>query len=182
MAKKKSKPAKKSAPKKSKPAKKPAAKKVVAKKSKPTKMKAVKAAKKKSSPKKKPAVKKPAPRPQRPQASVSYVRIDHATQGPDGHETPADRLSIRSDDFLWLYVEADLPGGAAPQGEYSKTAAGSTASAQPLGSPDLIFGQYRFMVIHYALSPNSTYQFRFADNLASPKQQDSWEIATVAAG
>lgn len=192
MAKKKAKAAKKSAPKKNKPAKKPAAKKAAAKKSKPAKMKPGMAAKKKSPPiknpaakkpaakkpaAKKPAAKKPAPRPQRTSAPAFYVRIDHATQGPDGHETPADRLTIRSDDFLWLYVESNLPGGAAPQGEYSKTPGGMP---QPLGSPDNINGQYRFMVIHFTLSPASTYQFRFADNLAAPAHQDQWEVVTVA--
>lgn len=181
MAKKKAKPAKKAAPKKGKAAKKPVAKKPItkkraAKKSAPVK----KVARKKSAPKKKAAPPKKAPRQQTPPVKTSPVYIDHVTQGPDGSENSADRLSIRSDKFLWVYVEADLPAGAAPQGEYSKTAGGNSASPQHLAAPEVINGQYRFMVIQYALSPDSTYLFRFADNLAMPTYQDQWEIVTVS--
>jgi len=49
-----------------------------------------------------------------------HVRIDRVTQGPDGQETPADRLSVRSDDFLWIYVESELPSDSAPAGEYAR--------------------------------------------------------------
>jgi hypothetical protein len=139
-----------------------------------------KVAKKKSAPKKKAALAKKAPRQQAPALKSSHVKIDHVTQGPDGSERSADRLSIRTDDFLWVYVEADLPNGAAPQGEYSKTAGGNSASPQHLAAPEVINGQYRFMVIHYALTSGSTYLFRFADNLAMPTYQDQWEIVTVS--
>lgn len=182
MAKKKAKPAKKAAPKKGKAAKKPVIKKGVPKKRAAKKAAPVKkVAPKKSAPKKKTAPAKQAPRQQPPPEKASHVRIDYVSQGPDGSETPADRLSIRSDKFLWVYVEADLPSGAAPQGEYSKTAGGASASPQHLAAPEVINGQYRFMVIHYALSPDSTYLFRFADNLAMPTYQDQWEIVTVPA-
>jgi hypothetical protein len=180
MAKKKAKPAKKAAPKKGKAAKKPVAKKAVTKKRAVKKSAPVKkAAKKKSAPKKKAVPPKKAPRQQPPAVRASHVKIDHVTQGPDGSERSADRLSIRTDDFLWVYLEADLPNGAAPQGEYAKTAGGSSASPQHLAAPEVINGQYRFMVIHYALSPDSTYLFRFADNLTMPTYQDQWEIVTV---
>jgi hypothetical protein len=110
-----------------------------------------------------------------------HVRIDRVTQGPDGHETPADRLRVNSEDFLWIYVEAELPSGAVPQGEYLTIIGGKPdpTTRIPLDPPTLVNGQYRFSVIHYVLSKQSRYLFRFADNLNNPKYKDQWEIDTV---
>ena len=104
-----------------------------------------------------------------------HVRIDHVTQGPDGQESRADRLSIRSDDFLWLYVESELPSAAQPKGEYQEM----NGAKMSLGAPTLVRGQYRFSVIHYVLSPQSEYVFHFADNLSAPRYDDHWTIKTV---
>lgn len=110
-----------------------------------------------------------------------HVRIDRVTQGPDGTETPADRLSVNSEDFLWIYVEADLASGSAPQGEYFKMKDGKPDSKTRvgLGSPDLVNGQYRFKVDHFVLSKQSHYWFHFADKLSAPKYEDHWEIVTL---
>src|SRR5262245_36238017 len=112
---------------------------------------------------------------------ANHVRIDRVTQGPDGHEMPADRLSINSEDFLWIYVEAELPSGAAPKGEYFKIVGDKPDPATKilLGPPTMAGGQYRFSVIHYVLSKQSKYLFHFADDLNSPNYEDKWEIVTV---
>jgi len=112
---------------------------------------------------------------------ANHVRIDRVTQGPDGAETPADRLSVNSEDFLWIYVEAVLPSRAAPQGEYFSVVGGKPdpATRQPLGPPTMAGGQYRFSVIHYTLSKKSKYSFHFADDLNAPKYEDRWEVVTV---
>ncbi len=109
-----------------------------------------------------------------------HVRIDRVTQGPDGLETPADRLSVNSEDFLWIYVEAELPSGSAPQGEYFKIVDGKPDQTTriPLDPPKLVNGQYRFSVIHYVLWEQSKYLFHFADNLSAPNYEDKWEIVT----
>ena len=108
-------------------------------------------------------------------ASMSPKAADH------GHETPADRLRIDSTDFLWIYVEAELPAQAVPKGEYCKYVGGmpDPATRTLLGPPTVAGGQYRFSVIHYTLSPQSKYLFRFADNLAAPTYEDHWDIVTV---
>ena len=112
---------------------------------------------------------------------ANHVRIDRVTQGPDGHETPADRLSVNSEDFLWIYVEAELPSGAAPKGEYFKMVGDQPDPATKvlLGAPTMAGKQYRFSVIHYVLSKKSKYLFHFADDLDSPKYEDKWEVVTV---
>jgi hypothetical protein len=112
---------------------------------------------------------------------ASHVRIDRVTQGADGHETPADRLSVNSEDFLWIYVEAELPSGAAPRGEYFKVVGGKPdpRTRVLLDPPTLVGGQYRFSVIHYVLSKQTKYSFHFADDLDAPKYEDRWEIMTV---
>jgi hypothetical protein len=114
-------------------------------------------------------------------SKANHVRIDHVTQGPDGQETPADRLQINGQDFLWIYVEAVLPSGSAPQGEYFRIVGGKPdpGTRQVLPSPGLVKGQYRFWVIHYVLSGASKYLFHFADSLSAPTYQDNWEIDTV---
>jgi hypothetical protein len=108
-----------------------------------------------------------------------YVQIDHATQSPysDGPEMPADRLSVRYDEFLWLYVNAELPTGSALHGEYYPL--GSSART-PLDPPTVSGHQYRFSLIHYILLPASHYMFHFADDLSVPKYQDQWEVVTLA--
>jgi hypothetical protein len=110
-----------------------------------------------------------------------HVRIDRVTQGPDGNETPADRLSINSEDFLWIYVEAELPLGSAPQGEYYKLSGGKPDSTTrtPLCPPKVVIGQYRFSVVHYVLSRTTQYSFHFADKLGAANYEDRWEIVTV---
>ena len=112
---------------------------------------------------------------------ANHVRIDRVTQGPDGSERPADRLSVNSEDFLWIYVEAELPSGTAPKGEYFKF-----VGAQPdpgsrvfLDPPTVVNRQYRFSLIHYVLTPQSKYSFHFADDLGKPKYEDRWEVVTV---
>ena len=112
---------------------------------------------------------------------ANHVRIDRVTQGSDGHETPADRLSVNSEDFLWIYVEAELPSGAAPKDQYSKMVDGKPdpATSIPLGAPTMAGGQYRFSVIHYVLSKQSKYLFHFADDLSRPNYQDQWEVETI---
>ncbi|MBW3599825.1 MAG: hypothetical protein KY475_21460 [Planctomycetes bacterium] len=112
---------------------------------------------------------------------ANHVRIDRVTQGPDGHETPADRLRVNSEDFLWIYVEAELPSGIAPEGEYFKMVGDKPdpATKTPLGAPTMVGGQYRFSVIHYVLSKQSKYLFHFADDLNAPNYEDQWEVVTV---
>jgi hypothetical protein len=112
---------------------------------------------------------------------ANHVRIDRVTQGPDGAETPADRLSVNSEDFLWIYVEAELPSGAAPKGEYFKVVGGmpDPSTRVLLGPPMQVGGQYRFSVIHFVLSPKSKYSFHFADDLDTPNYEDRWEVVTV---
>jgi hypothetical protein len=111
-----------------------------------------------------------------------HVRIDRVTQGPDGSETPADRLNINSEDFLWIYVEAELPSGSAPKGEYFKVVGNNPdpATVQPLGPPKLIgVDQYRFSLVHFVLSRQSKYLFHFADDLNAPNYEDRWEVVTI---
>jgi hypothetical protein len=112
---------------------------------------------------------------------ANHVRIDRVTQGPDHAETPADRLSVNSEDFLWIYVDAELPSGAAPKGTYFKVVGDKPdpATRQPLGPPKLVGKQYRFSVIHYVLSKKSKYSFHFADDLDAPSYEDRWEVVTV---
>jgi hypothetical protein len=112
---------------------------------------------------------------------ADHVRIDRVTQGPDGQEAPADRLRVNSMDFLWIYVEATLPNGAAPHGEYFLEVNGKPdpATRQPLEPVSYQGDMYRFSVIHYVLSPHTKYLFHFADNFAAPKYEDSWEIQTI---
>jgi hypothetical protein len=109
-----------------------------------------------------------------------YVQIDHATQSqfPDGPEVPADRLSIHYDEFLWLYVNAELPTGSSLNGEYYVLPGGAHI---PLDPPTVSGRVHRFSLTHYYLSPSTHYIFHFADNLASPRYEDQWEIVTVAA-
>lgn len=111
---------------------------------------------------------------------VFHVRVDRATQGPEGHETEADRLRVNSEDLLWVYVEAELPLGSV-QGEYF-----AMRGDQPipdtrvvLATPTKVNGQYRFLVVHYVLAKNSKYLFHFANSLASPMFEDSWEVQTI---
>lgn len=116
------------------------------------------------------------------EATMAYhVRIDRVTQGPDGQENPADRLSVNSEDFLWIYVEAELPARIAPHGEYFKIIGDNPdpATRTPLDPPRLVNGQYRFSVIHFVLSRVSKYSFHFADNLNTPNYEDRWEIVTI---
>jgi hypothetical protein len=110
---------------------------------------------------------------------MSYVQIDHATQSPypDGPEMPADRLSVHYDQFLWLYVNAELPVGSSLHGEYSLLAGGPRT---PLDPPTVSGHVHRFSLIHYVLSPNTHYIFHFADNLANPQYEDHWEVVTLA--
>ncbi len=112
---------------------------------------------------------------------AEHVRIDRAMQGTEGHETPADRLLIDSTDFLWLFVEAILPSGAAPHGEYFREVNGVPDKATRIALEPVSHkgDMYRFYLIHYMLSPQTRYLFQFADDLASPTYQDSWEIQTV---
>ncbi len=112
---------------------------------------------------------------------ANHVRIDRVTQGPDGAETPADRLSVNSEDFLWIYVEAELPSGGVPKGEYFKMVGDKPdlGTKVLLGAPTKAGGQYRFSVIHYTLSKHSKYSFHFADDLDAPKYEDRWEVVTV---
>ena len=112
---------------------------------------------------------------------ANHVRIDRVTQGPDGHEIPADRLSVNSEDFLWIYVEAELPDGSSPAGEYARRNADGSLGTQILLAPPVrIGGQYRFALLHYTLAYPATYLFHFADNLSRPNFEDSWEIRTVS--
>jgi hypothetical protein len=180
MAKKKTKPAKKVTRKKSKPAKKIVRTKAASKKkgAPPRKVKRAKAAPrtvkrtKVASGKVKPA--------KAPPSRTFQVRIDRVTQGPDGHETPADPLRVNSQDFLWIYVEADLPAQAVPRGEYHKLSPVDPTPARiPLDPPLELNGQYRFGVLHFVLAPQSKYLFHFADDLASPKYEDRREIMTI---
>jgi hypothetical protein len=112
---------------------------------------------------------------------ANHVRIDRVTQGPAGSETPADRTRVNSEDFLWIYVEAELPGAAAPKGEYFSIVDGKPDPATKvlLGPPTKVGGEYRFSVLHYVLSKRSKYLFHFADDLTAPKYEDQWEIWTV---
>ena len=109
-----------------------------------------------------------------------HVRIDHLTQGPSGQEKPADRLSVNSQDFLSIYVEAELPSRLAPLGEYRKVTGGKPGTAWPLDPPTPVGSQYRFFLYHGALLPQSTYLFHFADDLGTPKYEDQWEIVTIS--
>jgi hypothetical protein len=115
------------------------------------------------------------------QKMASHVRIDRVTQGPDGAEAPADRLSVNSEDFLWIYVEAELPSRTAPKGEYFRVVGNKPdpTTRQALGPPTISGSYYRFSVIHYVLSKQSKYSFYFADDLNAPKYEDRWEIVTV---
>lgn len=110
-----------------------------------------------------------------------HVRIDRVTQGPDGSEKPADRLRINSEDFLHIYVEAELPSAAAPKGEYFKFVGDKPDPATKvlLDAPTMVGDQYRFSVIHFVLSKQSKYLFCFADDLNAPKYEDKWEIVTI---
>lgn len=112
---------------------------------------------------------------------ANHVRIDRITQGPDGQEKPADRLSVNSEDFLWIYVEAELPSGASPKGEYFKIVGNKPdpRTRVALGSPRIVGGKYRFSVLHFVLARRTSYLFRFADNLDAPTQEDRWEVDTV---
>lgn len=111
---------------------------------------------------------------------MSYVRIDRVTQGPIGNEEPADRLHIDRTKDLSIYVAADQPGGIAPNGQYLKYINGvpDPATAQPLGPPMPVDGEYRFFLIHYTLRGASRYSFHFADDLGSPNYEDRWEVVT----
>jgi hypothetical protein len=108
------------------------------------------------------------------------IRIDHITQGPEGQEKWADRLSVNSETFLWIYVEATLPQGSAVHGEYFQMTGGTPdpATKVSLGSPSLVNDQYRFSVLHYVLGKASSYLFHFAEDLDSPNYEDQWEIRT----
>src|SRR5438067_12982673 len=102
---------------------------------------------------------------------ANHVRIDRVTQGPDGQETPAARLSVDSEDFLWIYVEAKLPSGVAHKGQYFRLIGGEPDARTPvlLDPPETVSGQYRFSVIHYVLAGQSKFLFHFADDLSAPK-------------
>lgn len=108
-----------------------------------------------------------------------YVQIDHATQSqfPDGPEMPADRLSIHDDQFLWLYVNAELPSRSSLHGEFYAVAGGART---PLDPPTVSGHEHRFSLLHYVLSPNTHYYFHFADDLANPNYEDRWEVVTLA--
>lgn len=111
-----------------------------------------------------------------------HVRIDRVTQGPDGMESQADRLHIDSTDFLWIYVEAQLPSSASPFGEYFREGADGRPDPTtriPLEPPSHSEAFYRFSVIHYVLSPQTRYWFHFADDLSNPTYQDQWEVVTI---
>lgn len=108
-----------------------------------------------------------------------HVRIDSVTQSSAGHEIPADRLSIESKEFLWIYVEAELPAASQPSGKYYEIV-GDKPHPEflriRLEPPELVNGNYRFTVTHFVLSERSKYSFHFADDLSKPKYEDSWEI------
>ncbi len=111
---------------------------------------------------------------------ANHVRIDRVTQGPEGHESEADRLSVNSEDFLWFYVEAELPSGTV-QGEYfamrdDRPIPETRSVLQP---PTKVNGQYRFLLVHGFLRPSSKYLFHFADSLNSPSLEDQWEVQTI---
>jgi hypothetical protein len=109
-----------------------------------------------------------------------HVRIDHVTQGYDGNEEPADRLNMNHEQDLWIYVEARLPLSAIPQGKYFQVPADDPNPAgHSLEKPELKNGLYRFHIGHYTLSKGSKYKLHFADDLAAPTYEDSWEIVTV---
>lgn len=108
-----------------------------------------------------------------------HVRIDRATQSSTGGEVPADRLAIDTREFLWLYVEAELPSGGSPEGEYWNNAA-NPPTRLPLGAPDKVDGHYRFSVVHYSLTSDSSYTFHFADNVSQATYEDKWEIRTLS--
>jgi hypothetical protein len=111
-----------------------------------------------------------------------HVRIDRVTQGPEDMQAPADRLSVDREKDLWLYVEAELPGGAAPQGEYFQILDGKPVPATRvrLDPPKKMSdGQYRFWLVHYTLQAKHRYLFHFADNLDAPTYHDSWEVVTI---
>jgi len=108
-----------------------------------------------------------------------HVRIDHITQGPDGHEIKADRFNVNSEDFLRIYVEAELPSNMVPKGEYYEMINGIPGTKVELDEPKLVDDQYQFFVLHYLLSHKSEYIFRFADDLSNPKFKDQWEVITI---
>ena len=112
---------------------------------------------------------------------ANHIRIDRVTQGPDGHETPADRLRVDSNDFLWFYVEAELPSAGPPLGEYFSMRNGKPdpATRFVLSPPTVVRRQYRFLVAHGLLSSKKSYLFHFVDNFAAPKFHDQWEVETV---
>ena len=112
---------------------------------------------------------------------VYNVRIDRVTQSSKGGEQPADRLSINSAEFLWLYVDATLPGGNPPAGEFYKFIDDkpNPTTRVALKAPELVNGQYKFSVDHFALLPQSKYLFKFADDLSAPSYRDQWEIVTI---
>ncbi|MEP7197890.1 MAG: hypothetical protein ABI851_15335 [Saprospiraceae bacterium] len=110
---------------------------------------------------------------------ANHVRIDHITQGKEGQEMPADRFSVNSEDFLNIYVEAELEDNKKPKGEYYKMIKGKPGAKVELGEPILIDNQYRFYLSHYALDRQTIYVFHFADSLNSPNFEDQWEIHTI---
>jgi hypothetical protein len=114
----------------------------------------------------------------------SHVRIDRVAQGPTGQEHVVDRFAVDHQDFLWIYVDASLPGGAAPEGEYYRL--GDVTPAPDgrvrLSAPDRVGDFFRFSVAHFTLSDATRYLFHFADRLAAPAFEDAWEVLTLADG
>lgn len=110
-----------------------------------------------------------------------HVRIDRLTQGPDGQEHIVDRLAVDSHDFLWIYVEALLPNGATPEGEYLEIVGGAPdpSTRLLLGPPTKKGDFYRYAVAHFSLAAGRQYLFHFADRLAQPQHEDQWEVSTV---
>jgi|SRR6187401_2746592 len=108
-----------------------------------------------------------------------HVRIDHLTQGSEGQQIPVDRLSVNSEDFLWIFVEAELLSDKSPKGEYYEIIDDKNESKVELDEPKLIKNQYRFSVIHNVLSKKSKYLFHFADILNKPEYEDQWEVRTI---
>lgn len=89
-------------------------------------------------------------------------------------------MSVNSEDFLWIYVEAKLPSNIV-QGEYVTIKGGVPIpeTRVVLPAPTKVNGQYRFLLIHYVLAKNSKYLFHFADSLMSPNFEDQWEVQTI---
>jgi hypothetical protein len=110
-----------------------------------------------------------------------HVRIDRLTQGADGQEHVVDRLIVDHEDSLWVYVEASLPGGAVPEGNYCEIRNNipDSKSRLRLDAPDKVGDFYRFSLRNHILSPATRYAFHFADRVDAPAFGDTWEVVTL---